>query len=330
MAHRYLRCWYSILVLIFIDHCLSVAVSYPLSLPNLLAANGEKYAIVTANSLNIRSEPSTQGKVVVKVTKGARLEILKEEGEWLKVRTQDGKIGWGSKKFMSLTAAPKEAVVTSQATPQEKAQPTASPTTKITKPRSVAEPRTHPRAVGPAVAYGVLGGIAYSQLAGKYISDEFSARFGFTAGALAYFRLNHFIGIQPEILYVMKGAVKKSGGIESILHFDYIDLPILLRIKIPVGTTLLPYITIGPLLSYNIQAIVTDNGSNSTTRKITDLKKFDYGVSAGGGLQFFLMHQNFLIDARYYLGLAQIHDAETNPLELKNKSLTVTLAWMLH
>jgi hypothetical protein len=259
--------------------------------------------------------------VVAKVTKGARLEIIKEEGEWFKVKTQDGKIGWGSKKFMSLTAAPKEVVVA----PQEKAKPPAQPTPKITKPRAVAEPRTHPRAVGPAVAYGVLGGIAYSQLAGENIFDEFSARFGFTAGALAFFRLNHYLGIQPEILYVMKGAVKKSSGIESILHFDYIDLPILLRIKIPVGRTLSPYITIGPLLSYNIQAIVTDNGS---VREITDLKKFDYGVSAGGGLQFFLLHQTFLIDARYYLGLAQIHAAETNPLELKNNCLTVALGWM--
>lgn len=307
-------------------------VSHPLSLPNLLAATGEKYAIVTANSLNIRSEPSNQGTVVAKVTKGARLEILKEEGEWLKVKTQDGKIGWGSKKFLSLTAAPKEAVVTSQATPQEKAQPTAPPTTKIAKPRAVATPtpRSSTSVIGPAMTYGVLGGLALSQLAGEYISDEYSARFGLAVGALAYLRLNHYLGLQPELLYVMKGAVKKSGSVESILHFDYVDLPILLRVKLPVGSTISPYITLGPLLSYNIQAIVTDNSPNSTTRKITDLKKFDYGLSAGGGLQFFLLHQTFLLDARYYLGLAQLHDAETNPLELKNKSLTVALAWMLH
>jgi SH3-like domain-containing protein len=319
MAYQHLRICFLLLMGFAICRQPGVAAGFPASYPNMPNTNDEKYAVVTATSLNIRSEPSTKGSIVTKAAKGAKLEVMGEEGEWYKVKTPDGKTGWASKSYLALTAAQKEAV----AAPQEKTKPMDQPAPKTAKPHQEAAPRSFTG--GPAAAYGVLGGIAFSHLAGENISDEFSSRFGFTAGALAYFPLNHFIGIQPELVYAQKGAVKNSGGIESTLQFDYIDLPILLRINLPVGRTLSPYITVGPLLSYNIQAIVTDNGS---TLEITDLKKLDYGVSAGGGLQFILLHQTFLIDARYYLGLAQIHDAETNPLDLKNNCLTVAVGWL--
>ncbi len=326
MEQRHFLICFILLVIIFLSHGTDTCIAYPLNQPTMFSPDDTKYAIVTATSLNIRSESSTKGTVVTKVAKGERLEIISEKGDWSKIKTRDGKTGWCLKKYLSVV---EEKKVTT-APQKEKQQQTVKPTPQIKEQPRTIEPRAQNSFQASSPSFGILSGIALSQLAGKYISDEFSTRFGFAAGALAFFPLNHFIGIQPEILYVMKGAVKKSGGIESILHFDYIDLPILLRIKLPVGRTVSPYITIGPLLSYNIQAIVSDNSSNGSVREITDFIKFDYGISAGGGLQFFLLQQNFLIDARYYLGLAQIHDAETNPLELKNKGLTMTLGWMLH
>jgi hypothetical protein len=51
--------------------------------------------------------------------------------------------------------------------------------------------------------------------------------------------------------------------------------------------TFLPYITIGPLPFYNFQAIVTNSSSGGAIQEITAVKKLDYSVTVGGGVQFF-------------------------------------------
>lgn len=44
--------------------------------------------------LNMRSEPSTDGKVLAKLTSGARLKVVDSDGEWVKVEDDKGKTGW--------------------------------------------------------------------------------------------------------------------------------------------------------------------------------------------------------------------------------------------
>jgi len=55
---------------------------------------GNKAEVVT-DILNLRSEPNTNaGTVIGNVPKGTVVEVLEEQGSWLKVRLNDGKVGF--------------------------------------------------------------------------------------------------------------------------------------------------------------------------------------------------------------------------------------------
>ncbi|CEN77985.1 C40 family peptidase [Paraclostridium sordellii] len=62
-----------------------------------------KTGTVTASALNIRSGPSTSNSVITYGYKGDKLEILETSNGWYKVKLSNGKIGWGSGKYISVS-----------------------------------------------------------------------------------------------------------------------------------------------------------------------------------------------------------------------------------
>lgn len=61
---------------------------------------------VTASTLNVRATASTSADVVSRVRRGTRLDVLGEEGSWLKVRLSSGEVGWVSAQHVSRGDAP--------------------------------------------------------------------------------------------------------------------------------------------------------------------------------------------------------------------------------
>ena len=59
-----------------------------------LVSSKEKRVIVKANTVNLRSEPSKDGKSVATVKYGVVFTPLEKKGEWLKVKHEDGTSGW--------------------------------------------------------------------------------------------------------------------------------------------------------------------------------------------------------------------------------------------
>lgn len=58
---------------------------------------------VTASALNVRAEPSTKAPIVGTVTRGARLPLLEERGEWSRVEWRGGREGWVSARYTRRT-----------------------------------------------------------------------------------------------------------------------------------------------------------------------------------------------------------------------------------
>jgi hypothetical protein len=64
-------------------------------------------AQVTAANANLRSAPSTSGRVVSTLARGTRLEVLEVSGDWLKVRVLDTKTeGFVSRRLVEVTPGP--------------------------------------------------------------------------------------------------------------------------------------------------------------------------------------------------------------------------------
>jgi uncharacterized protein YgiM (DUF1202 family) len=56
---------------------------------------------VTASALNVRSEPSMEGEVIASARQGSALSVLRSDENWVRVRLDDGKIGWVSSRYVA-------------------------------------------------------------------------------------------------------------------------------------------------------------------------------------------------------------------------------------
>ena len=75
------------------------AMALALSATSSFADSNE--GIVTANTLNVRSGPSTSYGITTKIYKGNKVQILETSNGWHKIKTSNGKIGWVSASYLT-------------------------------------------------------------------------------------------------------------------------------------------------------------------------------------------------------------------------------------
>ncbi len=143
---------------------------------------------------------------------------------------------------------------------------------------------------------------------------------------------DNFFAIQPEILYVQKGFGAESQGVDIKNYFNYIDVPLLLKVNFG-GEAVKAYVNAGPSFGYwlggKIKADDEDlkikfgDSENITADEVTfdkdDLNRFDIGLQFGGGVGFGIGPGSLLLDARYGFGLTNIYNIEGAP-DSENKS----------
>jgi len=62
--------------------------------------NRQAHMVSTASALNVRATPSTRARVVARAGYGDVLRTLERRGDWVKVRTGAGAVGWVSRKLV--------------------------------------------------------------------------------------------------------------------------------------------------------------------------------------------------------------------------------------
>jgi uncharacterized protein YgiM (DUF1202 family) len=65
-------------------------------------AAAERPGKVTADRLNLRGSPSTTGDVVGSMARDDTVTIIEEQGEWYRLRLENGQTGWAAKKFVQV------------------------------------------------------------------------------------------------------------------------------------------------------------------------------------------------------------------------------------
>lgn len=173
--------------------------------------------------------------------------------------------------------------------------------------------------------FGLKGGLTYYKstvdvdLGIISIDLESDSRIGFTGGFFIEYPLSDLISIQPEILFIQKNQ-KESDDFFDLNGFDdfdddplvettltYIDVPVLLKVNIPLEGNVQPFITAGPYLGYLLDAKDNINGDDDFDDfgSIKDfIKDFNYGLIIGAGVNF----GNLFLELRYDMGLANIFD----------------------
>lgn len=149
-------------------------------------------------------------------------------------------------------------------------------------------------------SFGVRGGANISNLSGD-LRDEsrFDNKVGFHAGVTANFGIvENFFSIQPELLYSVKGFKYQGSEFsapllgtlrrsEGNVNYNYIDLPVLARIK--AGPL---YFELGPQASYLLSVKDKTKVYNSRNELVNEysnekskdgLSEFEVGYVAGLG-----------------------------------------------
>ncbi len=185
-------------------------------------------------------------------------------------------------------------------------------------------------AAAQSASIGVKGGVSISTLAGPdLISTDYHT--GVTGGAFAHVGLGRYLGLQPEVLYVRKGAQATVGSATAKSLIDYVEVPLLLTFDIPASAdgAFTPYLMAGPAIALRTRCEFSLEQQGSTTSASgcdeggAGVKSVDYSLAFGAGARIRLgTTSSFVLDGRYDLGLGTIDDT-SNPGDIKNRAFLI-------
>jgi len=122
---------------------------------------------------------------------------------------------------------------------------------------------------------------------------------GFAAGLMADFSFSDLISLHPEVLFSQKGVKYTGGGSTAQVRINYVDVPLLLRVKAD-GL----FFEAGPQVGFLASEKFEVN--NTTISTSTDgTRKVDVGYIAGVGYQ---LPQGLELGVRYNGGISDLSD----------------------
>lgn len=166
------------------------------------------------------------------------------------------------------------------------------------------------------VKAGIKGGITLANI--KSVPETFEGykwetKMGLAGGVFMEIGLPGRFSIQPEVLYVQKGAkiTVSEGEITATLkaNIDYIEIPLLLKYNLVSGGLTTPSVYVGPYFGFNTKAefAISVTGQPEQKEDIKDdIKDTEFGVTFGLGLTQKLGVAKLTLDARYDLGISNI------------------------
>ena len=134
--------------------------------------------------------------------------------------------------------------------------------------------------------------------------DEFlDSRVGFSGGAFLTYSISRQFAVQPELLYVSKGAEKDLFIFSAHWTTDYIEVPVLLKFDLVPNGKAHPNLFAGPAMSILLSSEI---GALGEKFDVADgMKSLDVGFVFGGGVDY----KRITFDVRYTLGLVNTVDA---------------------
>lgn len=140
------------------------------------------------------------------------------------------------------------------------------------------------------------------------VEEKTDAEFSFGGGLFIEMKLNRYVSVQPEILFMMKAASEDDAlfGMDGsyTTTFSYIDVPLLLRVNIAVMDGFTPYLLGGPFAGYLLKSEM--EYGNSTEDITDDFKPINFGAKIGGGVRFGPLN----LELMYEMGMMNVLDED--------------------
>ena len=166
---------------------------------------------------------------------------------------------------------------------------------------------------------GIKAGVDLAKFTGSDATDQ-SMKTGFTVGGFITYSFTDLFGIQPELLYSMKGSKVDVGGTTVNTKLNYIEIPVLFRVQLVGAPTFKPNFYVGPELGILLSAKREDVDIKD------DTKSTDFGIIGGVGADFPMGAGKLTFDARYDLGLSKVVDVSPAP-KVNNSAITFLVGY---
>lgn len=145
-------------------------------------------------------------------------------------------------------------------------------------------------------------------------SDETNRRTGFLIGGFVLVDAG-LIAVQPELMYIQKGASQEETfngtTVTQTVKLDYIEVPVLVKLQVPLEEGITPSVFAGPTLGLNVtaEAEAEAEGESATEDISDDVSGTDFGLALGGGVDIDFPFGTLMGDIRYGFGLTSIDDS---------------------
>ena len=150
-------------------------------------------------------------------------------------------------------------------------------------------------------------------------ANDASMKVGLVAGADLNYQIAEKFAVSAGVFYSMQGAKSKDDGIKTTAKLDYINIPILAQFYVVPGLAL----KAGIQPAFNVKhKYNVESGGSSAEADYPDFKTFDFSIPLGVSYEF----SNFVIDARYNLGLTKLVD---NGESSKNSVIQFTVGYII-
>jgi len=201
-----------------------------------------------------------------------------------------------------------------------------------------------------AQTVGLRAGMSLTNMSMKYddesMSDDFKYKPGFLVGTTVDFPVSPVFAIETGLLFSSKGFkmeesdtyMNETMEYKSKLNLIYLDVPITLLGRLNIGDKTNLFLSTGPYLGFGLEGKAkTEITSNGQTEKVEndikfgsdesedDLKRFDYGLVFGGGIEYGV----FQFGVYYEHGLANLSIASDDNLKIRNKALNIAVTYRI-
>ena len=156
-------------------------------------------------------------------------------------------------------------------------------------------------------------------------TDDAKMKLGLVAGAEFGYQVMEPLAITAGALVSMQGAGMKDhdGYTDGSTTMTYLNIPITANYYVAPGLALKAGVQPGFLLSNKNK--YTFNGHEHENTSKDGLKKIDFSIPLGLSYEI----SDFVIDARYNLGLSNILDVEHSDYSQKNSVIMLTLGYKI-
>lgn len=156
---------------------------------------------------------------------------------------------------------------------------------------------------------GVIGGATFSTLNGLKSVDQ---RTGAMGGLSLVLPMGGSVSLQPEALFVTKGAKGPVSTSSNGVEIKYAEVPVLLRFSPSDASILVPHVYVGPYFGLQIDCKV--QGSNGSCDDLPGIstKTVDLGGIAGAGIDLNVGGLILTAGARYDFGVSKVIEFKTS------------------